>query len=159
MRMRLFSLTCAIMALVSSCTTTKTEERIVEKYVPVEPLTCYYYENEPYTVHSLKSYVEDGYYYFLIAREAEEPFTSRIELIVPEYNLGKILDFSDVSLSKGIDYALLFEDAEHYYSPDYAPKSGTLQVRKNSGNNSYKVKFDLVLRDGASLRFDYNGEY
>ena len=56
-------------------------------------------------------------------------------------------------------FKLLFEDAEHYYSPVYAPKSGTLQVRKNAGTNSYKVKFDLVLQDGATLKFDYNGEY
>lgn len=156
MQLRIHTLACAILAL---CSCTKTIEREVIEYVPVEPVTYYYYGNTSYSVHRLQSYYEEGYYYFLIAREPEDPFNSRIELIVPEYNIGKILDFSNVSLSKGIDYVLLFEDPTHYYSPDYAPKSGTLQVRKNAAKDSYKLKFDLILPDGENLRFDYSGTY
>lgn len=144
----------AVSAL-SGCT--KIVVREVEEPQVVEPLTYYYYNDQEYSIHTLLSRYDDGYYYFVAAREPEAPFMSRIELIVPEYNLGKIIDFSDVSLTKGIDYVLLFEDANHYYSPDYAPKSGTLQVRRNSGDASFKVKFDVVLKDGSSLKFDYNG--
>lgn len=158
MRARLLLFLSALAAL-CGCTKTITKERVVENPVPVEPVTWYYYQGEPYSVHTLESYVEDGYYYFLMAREPQAPYLSRIELIVPEYNLGKILDFSDLTLSKGIDYVLLFEDTEHFYSPAYAPKSGTLQVRKNPGQDSYKVKFDIVFRDDATLKFDFNGEY
>lgn len=154
----------ALSAMLCACTKTQIVEVVVpvdvEREVPVEPVTYYEYNGKQYSIHSLESKFEDGYYYFLMAREPEQPYSSRIELIVPEYNLGKILDFSDVMLTKGIDYVLLFEDAQHYYSPAYAPKSGTLQVRKNSGaEDSYKVKFDIVLRDDSTLKFDYNGEF
>lgn len=161
-RKNLITFACALLTL-CSCTKVEYIEVIVpvdvEKEVPVEPVTYYEYNGKQYSIHSLESKFEDGYYYFLMAREPEQPYSSRIELIVPEFNLGKVLDFTDVMLTKGIDYVLLFEDAEHYYSPAYAPKSGTLQVRKNSAEDSYKVKFDIVLPDGATLKFDYNGKF
>lgn len=157
MKVRIAVLFCSLIVL-WGCNKTIIEREVIQ-YVPVEPVTYYYYQDTPYSVHRLESAYEDGYYYFLIAREPKEPFSQRIELIISEDNIGKVLDFSNPSLSKGIDYVLLFEDMNHLYSPDYAPKSGTLQVRKNAAQDSYKVKFDIVLSDGASLRFDYNGVY
>lgn len=156
MKTRLFTLACALTAF-CACTKIEYREREVIEYIPVEPVTSYWFDGTEYSVHTLDSRYEDGYYFFFIARNPQAPYTSRIEVIIPEYNVGKILDFSDYMLTKGIDYVLLFEDQDHYYSPTYAPKSGTLQVRKNTEKDSYKLKFDILLHDGTPLKFEYNG--
>lgn len=147
--------------LAGACTKTEVQyqDKEVIKEVPVAPVANYNYNGTTYSVHTLGAVYADGYYTFLIAREPQKPYNSYINIMIPDYNLGRELDFTDVSLSNRIDYVLLFEDMSHYYSPFFAPKGGKMLIRKADGKNAYSIDIDITLADGKTLKFKYEGEF
>lgn len=160
--MRTFIRIMVLAAAVFACACTKivVEDRTIENEVPQEPITSYVYDGVTYTVHTLKSEYdsENGYYMFLIARETEAPYSSYINFMVAEEHVGKEIDLTGGHFENRIDYVLLFEDANHYYSPYYAPKGGVIKVTRIK-DGSYHLAMDIQLHDGKSLKFDYSGEF
>lgn len=150
----------AAVLLACSCTRIEVEEKTVINEIPQEPLSSYEFDGTGYSVHTLKASYdkENGYYVFLIAREPLAPYRAYINIMIHEDNMGKILDFSDTRLVNRVDYVFMFEDANHYYSPYYAPKGGTMQANKLFGGG-YRLLLDMRLADGKPLKFDYMGDF
>lgn len=160
---RITLMAAVILWALSFCSCTKTEivyvDKEVIKEVPVTPLCSYTYDGKEYSVHTLGAAFEEGYYTFLIAREPQKPYNSYLNIMIPDYNMGRELDFGDPSLSNRIDYVILFEDLSHYYSPYFAPQSGKMKIKKASGKNAYKIEMDVILRDGKPFSFNYEGDF
>lgn len=147
------------LALVCSFACKKQDPEIVTvtKEVPVEPITAYSYDGTSYTVHTVTCTQDDDFLEILVAREPEAPFSSYVFIGIPNENIGRKMDFSDKSLVKRLDYFLAFEDPSHYYSADYAPKSGTLLIEKSSNGTEFKLTLDAKLYDGKPLKVTVSG--
>lgn len=150
-----------VLAALAACSCTQAEPEVieVEKEVAVEPLASYGFDGKDYSVHSLilSYYEEYGYLEFYACREPEKPYSSYVVIGIPEENLGKTLDFSNLALMNRLDYFIQFEDTMHYYPAEYAPKSGTLLVEESK--DGYHVKLDARLADGKPLFFEYDGKF
>lgn len=146
-----------VLALLCGCTRIETEYVDVEKEVAVEPLASYGFDGKSYTVHTLVSTENDDYVEFLIAREPEAPFSSYLVLSVMKEHLGKTIDFSNNMLINRVDYLVIFEDTTHYYPSEYAPKKGSLTVKKSG--KGYSVELDARYIDGKEISFRYDGEF
>lgn len=145
------------LALLCACTRIETEYVDVEKEVPVEPVASYSFEGRSYSVHTLVCSENDDYVEFLIAREPEAPFTSFVVLSVMKEHLGKAIDFSDYTYINRVDYMVIFEDVDHFYPSEYAPRQGTMTIKKSG--NGYSLDLDARYMDGKALSFSYDGEF
>lgn len=146
-----------LLSLLCGCTRIKTEYVDVEKDVPVSPLTTYSFDGKSYSVHSLFYSENEDYLEFLIAREPEAPYTSYLMLSVMKDHLGKEIDFSDYAYLNRVDYLVIFEDINHYYPSEYAPRTGTFTVKKSS--NGFGIDLDAKYIDGKSIKFNYDGVF
>lgn len=151
--MRLRHLIFCILLLAVSCAEKEPIYKDVIKEVPVTPLSKYVYDGKDYSVHTLLCSEDENYVELMIAREPEAPYTSYVALFVHKDNVGKTLDFSNPSLTNRLDYMIIFEDVDHYYSPMFAPLSGTLKVQANP----YRAVLDAVMADGKRLTLDCTG--
>lgn len=146
------------LALLAACGPEEPIYKEVIKEVPVEPLTKYVYDGKDYTVHTLFYNEDEDYVEFMIAREPVSPFTSYIALFIHQDNVGKVMDFENPSLANRLDYMIIYEDVDHYYSPYFAPKKGTVLVEKE-GAGKYSIDFTATMGDGKTLSFKYSGEF
>lgn len=159
-RLIIYSLLLTVLAAMSSCREVVQIERVdVEVNIPVKPITSYSYDGQSYSCHRLQYGEDIDYLYFLVGREPENmKLTSYIEICIPKYNLGKEIDFADLSFYNRIDYIVQFEDAMHFYSPVYGPQKGKLKVTSLTGQDNWKIELDACWIDGKHITFNYSGQ-
>lgn len=146
-----------LLSILCGCTRIETEYVDVEKEVQVNPIASYSFDGKSYSVHTLVYSENEEYMEFLIAREPEAPYTSYMVLCVAKEHLGKKIDFSDYAYLNRVDYIVIFEDVNHYYPSEYAPKKGTITVKKSG--KGYSIDLDANYIDGKSIKFKYDGEF
>lgn len=55
------------------------------------------------------------------------------------------------------DYLFYFEDKEYLFTQYHALKSGSIYVSKLDGEDNWDIKLDLILPEGSSFAFSYQG--
>ena len=55
------------------------------------------------------------------------------------------------------DYLFYFEDKEYLFTQYHALKSGCIYVSKLDGEDNWDIKLDLILPEGSSFAFSYQG--
>lgn len=129
----------------------------VQVEVPAPPITNYFFDGTPYSVYTAAYSASEGFTEFFIAREHEEPFKSYIYFAFVNDYMGKAIDIT--KLMKRIDYRLVFETPNVFYSEYYAPQSGTIAITPLDADNEFELSLDLVLYDGRPLKIFYSGPF
>lgn len=128
-----------------------------DEIVIPEPIGKYIYNGTEYPVQTAGCIADEN----VIAVKISPLETGRELTTYAIIGINSQLEGVSIDVDKAWhndDYYFIYEDPVMYYSQFRELKSGTIKIKRGTAEeNSFYIKVDVILPDGADFRFEYNG--